>query len=118
MRCCLPSSKMRKSFSSRSETKRPLSSVTVTGTMTSLTCTLMLFGCVAGLSDAAGAEGLACAHNLAVSHPEQTSTTGKNTRKNIGNLFRLYSACVAAHGFKDPLGRAGKTLQFTHCPHE
>src|SRR5271165_870827 len=39
MLCSLPSSKIRKSFCSRFETKRPFSSVTVTGTITSFTCT-------------------------------------------------------------------------------
>src|SRR5271165_104700 len=57
--CSLPSSKIRKSFWSRSETKRPFSSVTVTGTMTSLTCTLMDGGreAVCPSLAGAGAEG-------------------------------------------------------------
>src|ERR1039457_6125526 len=54
MVCSLPPSKIWKSLLSRSETNLPLSSVTVTGTMTSLTWTLMsLLGI--SLCSAAGA---------------------------------------------------------------
>src|ERR1022692_154594 len=60
--CGLPSSRMRKSFFNRLETKRPLSSVTVTGTMTSvvdpLNCTRDGSGCGAAGGGSGG--GVVC----------------------------------------------------------
>src|ERR1039458_2427576 len=55
--CGLPSSRMRKSFFNRLETKRPLSSVTVTGTITSVVDPLNCIRDGSGCAVAGGSGG-------------------------------------------------------------
>src|SRR5512138_492208 len=72
--CSLPSSKILKSLRSRLETKRSFSSVTVTGTITSLTWMRRVGGC----SCPAGAGAGSCATS------KETSINARRTRKAMG----------------------------------
>src|SRR6478672_10304728 len=80
MVCSLPSSKTRKSSLARLETKRFLSSVTVTGTITSFTWTRIF---VRGGSCACGAAG-GCCWQIAARDNIVRASPRRPTRENAG----------------------------------
>src|SRR5579863_1287866 len=92
---------MRKSAWSRSETKRPLSSVTVTGTITSLTCTLILdgwLGCSAWGGWLGSAGKLCAGGDCDWANSDRTTKVPQKLRERIQELSSNYSLWPGAGG--------------------
>src|SRR5260370_42604087 len=93
MVCSFPPSKMRKSPLSKSDTKRPLSSVTVTGTITSLTWTLMSLLGISLRSTGGAWTGGGCVEvtlDGGCAHTEENTTAVAITRNDIGRPGSYY----------------------------
>src|SRR5437773_837172 len=88
MRCGLPSSSTRKSLSSRLLTKRPLSSVTVTGTITSLVPVRIT------TPGFAGCDGGVCWVPPQVAHRRKTTGMRRDGMAFFGPILRLCAASV------------------------
>src|SRR5258708_34935 len=93
MVCSLPAWKMRKVALSKSDRKRPLSSVTVAGTITSLTWTLMSLLGISLRSTGGAWTGGGCVEvtlDGGCAHTEENTTAVAITRNDLGRTGSYY----------------------------